>query len=98
MRDIASDVSMWPPIIKPVNGNVVIMTSRFSGLIPFLKTGMWCLSEGYTDDSQLRRRHQKVTSANWTIVRVTGLWNVSRISPAEVLATMEVMYQAEHMN
>ena len=98
MRDIASEVRIWPPIIKPVNGNVAIMMSRFGGLIPFLRAGMRCLSVGYTDDSQLRRRHQEVTSANWTIVRVTGLGKVLRISPAEVLATMEVIYQAEHKN
>lgn len=64
MRDMASDVRICPPIMKPVSGRVVRISSLLGGRMPFLRAGMWSFKLGYTLDNQLRKRHHDVTKAN----------------------------------
>ena len=50
IRDIASEERIWPPIMNPVMGSVVMITSRVGFLMPFLRAGILLLKAGNTDD------------------------------------------------
>jgi hypothetical protein len=98
MRDMASEVRIWPPIIKPVRGSVVMISSLVGLRMPFLKAGMWSFKLGYTLDIQLRNKHHDETQKNCMTVSVTGFGKVFKIWPADVFASMEVRYQMAQSN
>lgn len=90
---MASELRMWPPIWNAVSGRVAMMTSLFGLRMPFLSTGAASRSDALRLASQDKNMHQKETSRNWTIVRVTGLGRAVRMALEEVLERMEVVYQ-----
>lgn len=72
------------------------MISLFGFLMPFLRTGRAFRTEAFRLASHARKRHQKVTSANCMIVKVTGMGNDVKMALDEVFVMIEVMYQKAH--
>lgn len=69
------------------------ITSAEGYLIPFLRAGMVCLRVGKADARYASTKHHIETKPNWTIVRVIGLWRVTKIDLDDVLVSAEVIYQ-----
>lgn len=90
---MASEFRIWPPIWKAVRGRVATMMSLLGLRIPFLRTGTLFLSQGLCLASHARKMHQKETSRNWMMVKVTGLGRDVKMAFEEVLVMMEVAYQ-----
>lgn len=98
IRDMASELRMWPPIWKAVSGKVAMMMSLLGLRMPFFSTGKASRTDLLCLASQAKNRHHPVTRKNWMMVRVTGRFKVVRIDFDEVLVMIEVAYQKRHSN
>jgi hypothetical protein len=95
IREIASEESICPPIMKPVSGSVVMMISRVGLCIPFLKAGI-LRRIGKLLARLLSKMHQEETKTNCMMVRVTGLGKANKTCFEEVLDITEAKYQIEN--
>jgi hypothetical protein len=93
MRDMASELRIWPPIWKRVRGSVVMIKCRLGGLIPNFKKGIVVFRRGYRFARAARNIHHEETNPNCTSVRVIGLGRAVRMALEDVLEKMDVMYQ-----
>jgi hypothetical protein len=92
--DMASLLRMWPPIMKPVRGNVVRMVARVGRFMPFFKTAKR-FNIGKVVDIQPSIKHQKETDMNCVRVRVTGFEYELSTSFDVVLEPTDAVYQRQ---
>lgn len=73
-----------------------MMISRLGRRMPFLRTGKDSLTKALRLASHAKKMHQKDTSMNWMMVKVTGLGRAVKMALDDVLVMIEVMYQKPH--
>lgn len=89
---VAVEERMCPPSWKRARGSVVAITSRLIGRIPCLKAGTATRKVGDRLASCAKKKHQKETKANWTIVKVIGRRKAFRMDLEDVLVKAELRY------
>lgn len=96
IRDVASELRIWPPIWKAVRGSVVRIRSLDGFRIPLRSAGMAVFKAGYTLANHANTKHHDETKANCMRVRVTGFGKALRIALEEVFDIADVVYQIAH--